>query len=37
MKLQSERLNTIASLVKQDHIFADVGTDHAHIPSYLIL
>lgn len=37
MKLQSERLNTIASLVKQNHIFADVGTDHAHIPSYLIL
>ncbi len=37
MKLQSERLSIIASLVEQNHIFADVGTDHAHIPSYLIL
>lgn len=27
----------IASLVEKGHVFADVGTDHAHIPSYLLL
>lgn len=32
----SDRLLKIASLVDKDDIFADVGTDHAYIPVYLI-
>lgn len=35
MKL-SKRLQTIASFVKKDTIIADIGTDHAHVPIYLI-
>lgn len=35
MKL-SKRLMAIANLVPENSIVADVGTDHAHIPAYLI-
>ena len=35
MKL-SKRLQTIADCVKSGSIVADIGTDHAHIPIYLI-
>ena len=35
MKL-SKRLQTIADFVKSGSIAADIGTDHAHIPIYLI-
>ena len=35
MKL-SKRLGAIANLVPQNSILADIGTDHGHIPAYLI-
>lgn len=35
MKL-SKRLQTIVDFVKKDAVVADIGTDHAHIPIYLI-
>ncbi len=35
MKL-SKRLETIASLVKEGSILADIGTDHGYIPIYLV-
>ena len=35
MKLDS-RLMAIANLVRKDKIFADIGTDHAYLPVYLI-
>lgn len=35
MKL-SKRLEAIASFVQQDSIIADIGTDHAYIPIYLV-
>ncbi len=35
MKL-SERLMTIISLIPQNSIVADIGTDHGYIPAYLI-
>lgn len=35
MKLDS-RLMAIANLVRKDKVFADVGTDHAYLPVYLV-
>ena len=35
MKLDS-RLMAIANLVSKNRIFADIGTDHAYLPVYLV-
>ena len=35
--LLSNRLASVASFVKQDAVVADIGSDHAYLPCYLVL